>query len=301
MGLKVRFHGVRGSHPVPGPDTLKFGGNTSCVEICAGEKTIILDAGTGIIPLGKRIVRENGAQKEILVTLIFSHTHHDHTQGFPFFQPAYLPRCKLFMFGPKTFLEDLETTLAYAMISPFFPVQLDEMPALKTICTVDGSSVIIVPPDEGAPKLYNLHHDNFETPPGTTVIRCLSSKAHPNGVMIYRIERNGKSLVYATDVEGYIGGDTRLIKFAKGADLLIHDAQYDPDEYVGLKGIPHQSWGHSTPQMAVEIARKAGVGKLILFHHDPDHDDEKILRMEEEAKREFPNTIAAYEGLEITL
>ncbi|HEX29779.1 TPA: MBL fold metallo-hydrolase [Candidatus Poribacteria bacterium] len=301
MSLKIRFYGVRGSHPVPGPSTLRFGGNTSCVEVRADRRIIILDAGTGIIPLGKEIVRENGNRKEMLITLIFSHTHHDHTQGFPFFQPAYMPKCKLFMFGPRTFLEDLESTLEHAMISPFFPVQLKEMPALKTIRSINSSQVIILPSEDKAPELHNLHHDEFDIPRGAVVIRCLQSKAHPNGVMIYRIEQEGKSLVYATDVEGYVGGDTRLIDFARGTDLLIHDAQYEMDEYVGVGGTPHQSWGHSTPQMAAEVARKANVGRLVLFHHDPDHDDEKILQMEKEAKREFPKTIAAYEGLEITL
>jgi len=187
------------------------------------------------------------------------------------------------------------------MISPFFPVQLKEMPALKTIRSINSSQVIILPSEDKAPELHNLHHDEFDIPRGAVVIRCLQSKAHPNGVMIYRIEQEGKSLVYATDVEGYVGGDTRLIDFARGTDLLIHDAQYEMDEYVGVGGTPHQSWGHSTPQMAAEVARKANVGRLVLFHHDPDHDDEKILQMEKEAKREFPKTIAAYEGLEITL
>ena len=129
---------------------------------------------------------------------------------------------------------------------------------------------------------------------GEFKIRAMKSHAHPKGgVMVYCVEKEGKKVVYATDTEGYVGADTKLINFAEGADLLIHDAQYTMEEYT--RGC--QGFGHSTPEMAAEVARRAKVGKLILFHHDPGHNDAKIEEIERKARKIFPDTIAAYEGL----
>ncbi len=297
----VRFRGVRGSYPVPGPTTTGVGGNTSCVEIWAGGHLIIIDAGTGIIGLGKDLVKkhlQNG--KPIIATMLLSHTHHDHTQGFPFFDPAYLGTSVLYMFGPKTFYEDVEEALARAMLAPSFPVALDELKSLKVISNLDEWEVVILDGDSDI-LVRNIYRDERVVPPTAVQISLLKSYAHPKGgVSVYKIKWSGKSIVYASDTESYVGGDIRLINFAKDVDLLIHDAQYTREEYVG-EPLPKQGWGHSTPEMATAVAKAARVKQLVLFHHDPTHDDDTLAHIEKEAQKAFPNTILAYEGLTVEL
>jgi phosphoribosyl 1,2-cyclic phosphodiesterase len=297
----VRFWGVRGSYPVPGQLTANVGGNTSCVEVRANGHLIILDAGTGIINLGHALEQEREVVDGLLVaTILFSHTHHDHTQGFPFFVPAYSARSVLYMFGLRTFYEDIEEALRRSMLAPAFPVALEELKSLKIISNIEESEAIVL--ERGCkPRLRNLHRDEINVTGNDVKIAALRSYAHPTGgVNLYRIEWQGKSLVYATDTESYVGGDTRLIRFTQGADLLIHDAQYTHQEYAGGK-VPRQGWGHSTPQMAAEIARAAGVGRLVLFHHDPTHGDEVLDQIEASAREVFPNSLLAREGLTLTL
>jgi ribonuclease BN (tRNA processing enzyme) len=140
------------------------------------------------------------------------------------------------------------------------------------------------------------------TLPEAVVVRLMKSYAHPGGVYVYRIEWRGRSLVYATDTEGYVGMDRRLAAFAKGADVLIHDAQYSEEQYRGLKGfMPTQGYGHSTPQMACEVAAAAGVKRLALFHHDPNYDDESVHDLEEQARATFKTAFSAREGLQVEL
>lgn len=299
--LRVRFWGVRGSHPTPGPRTVEVGGNTACVEVRAGPHLLILDAGTGIIGLGDELVRERRATgKPIVAHIFYTHTHHDHIQGFPFFKPAYLGDTICYMYGPGSLQLDLEGTLSSAMLPPTFPVQLHEMSALKLIHTVNETQVIVIPPS-GEPMVRNAYRDAVRTGPEDVRVDVLRSYAHPHhGVLIYRITWRGYSLVYATDTEGYHGGDQRLIAFARAADLLIHDAQYTEEEY-GAPQFPKQGWGHSTPEMAIGIARAAGIGRLVLFHHDPAHDDAHVRAMERAAQTLFPSCIAAYEGLTLTI
>jgi phosphoribosyl 1,2-cyclic phosphodiesterase len=299
--FQVRFWGVRGSYPVPGHLTANVGGNTSCIEIRANGHLIILDAGTGIINLGQALEREYEARDELLVaTILFSHTHHDHTQGFPFFGPAYWGKSVLYMFGPRTFYEDIEEALRRSMLAPAFPVALEELKSLKIISNIEESEAIIL--ERGRePKLRNLYRDQSIPPENAVRITVLRRHSHPKGgVLVYKIEWQGKSLIYATDTESYAGGDTRLIRFAQGAELLIHDAQYTHQEYVG-GNVPKQGWGHSTPDMAVGIAQMAEVGQLVLFHHDPAHGDEILTEMETNARATFPSTILAREGLTLTL
>jgi len=297
----VRFWGVRGSYPVPGPLTLNVGGNTSCVEVRADGHLIILDAGTGIINLGQALAQEYEASDELLVaTVLFSHTHHDHTQGFPFFKPAHWGQSVLYMFGPRTFYEDIEEALRRSMLAPASPVALDELKSLKIISNVEETEAIVL--ERGRdPRQFNLYRHQVTPSQDAVQITTLRSFAHPkNGVHIYRIEWRGKSLVYATDTESYVGGDVRLVRFAQGADLLIHDAQYTESEYAG-GDVPTQGWGHSTPDMAATVARMAGVGQLVLFHHDPGHSDEVLAEMEASARGAFPNTILAREGMTLVL
>jgi len=293
--LKVRFWGVRGSYPTPGAGTVKYGGNTASVEICAGERTIILDAGTGIIPLGHELARSKRASE---ILLLFSHLHHDHTQGFPFFVPAYMPNSKLHIYGPDGTHESMKNVLEHNQSSETFPISLRDMSSSKDIQSVRESQVIVW--DEAGVRVAE---STVGLSDEAVVIRIHKSYAHPGGVFGYRITWCGQSIVYATDTEGYVGTDKRLVKFAKDADALIHDAQYLDEHYWGqLEGLPAtQGYGHSTVTMACEVAASTHTGRLILFHHDPSYSDEILAGMERTAKSLFTDSVAAYEGLEFSL
>ena len=302
--LRVKFWGVRGSHPTPGAGTVKYGGNTACVEITSGGKTLILDAGTGIIPLGRDLARRSATQKRPLeVTLLFSHLHHDHTQGFPFFAPAYMPNAKLNIFGPGVSPENLEKVLENNQSPSTFPVGLREMASSKDIRSLRESQVIVW--DEAGVRVTDIVPVGEADTKGddeALVVLIHRSYAHPGGVYAYRVNWQGRSIVYATDTEGYIGTDRRLVRFAHETDLLIHDAQYVEEHYRGqMAGFPStQGYGHSTATIACEVAAAAEVGMLVLFHHDPAYDDSMIDGIEREARAQFENTLAANEGLELT-
>ena len=293
--MKVKFWGARGSYPTPGANTVKYGGNTASVEVQAGNRTIVLDAGTGIIPLGRELARTKRAGE---VLLLFSHLHHDHTQGFPFFVPAYMPNAKLHIYGPDGTHESLKNVLEHNQSSETFPVSLRDMSSTKDIQSVRESQVIVW--DEDGVRVAESASGLSEE---AVVIRIHKSYAHPGGVFVYRITWHGKSIVYATDTEGYVGTDKRLVKFAKDTNVLIHDAQYLDEHYWGgLEGFPStQGYGHSTVTMACEVAASVSAGQLVLFHHDPAYSDEMVAGMERSAKNMFPDSVAAYEGLEIVL
>lgn len=283
--MQIKFWGVRGSHAVPGPDTLEFGGNTPCVQITAGDHLLILDAGTGIIGLGKHLAAQAAQTGQpVTADILFSHYHHDHIEGYPFFVPAYMPNSRLTLYGPTLAGHTIETILIENQRPPLFPVTFDEMRANIAIHTIqDGET---------------LHLGG-----GEIVIYSLRSYAHPGGVFMYRIEYAGQAVVYATDIEGYIGTDRRLVAFAQGADLLIHDAQYSLDHYQGQRDgcMTTQGFGHSTALMACEVAEAAGVQQLVLFHHDPSYTDDIIRQTEIQARAHFAGAIAGYDGLTITL
>jgi len=302
--LKVKFWGVRGSYPTPGAGTVKYGGNTACVEIRAGERTIILDAGTGIIPLGRELARTTPAlaggarERAGELLLLFSHLHHDHTQGFPFFVPAYMPNAKLHIFGPDGTHESMKNVLERNQSSETFPIGLRDMSSTKDIQAVRESQVIVW--DETGVRVAESAIGLGDE---AVIIRIHKSYAHPGGVYVYRITWHGKSVVYATDTEGYVGTDRKLVHFAKDADVLIHDAQYLEEHYWGqLEGFPStQGFGHSTVKMACEVAAASEAGQLILFHHDPSYSDDMVAGMERTAKSLFADSVAAYEGLEIVI
>ncbi len=302
--LTLKFWGVRGSHPVPGDSAMQFGGNTPCIEITArnGQRThtIILDAGTGIIPLGRKLAACAGQSGSPLeATLLFTHLHHDHTQGFPFFVPTFLPTARLNIVVPDIYEFDPTEVLTSVMASPKFPVAFHQTGSVKTIHRLRETGVALVSEEGVVVHPYAPVHKD----PNAVTIRAMRSYAHPQHVLVYRIEWGGTTIVHATDTEGYVHGDQRLSRFVRGADVLIHDAQYTEEHYLGLKpGLPAtQGYGHSTPRMACEVARTADVGQLFLFHHDPNYDDKAINGMVARARQYFPNTQAAREGLEITL
>ena len=299
----VRFRGVRGSYPAPGSGTVRYGGNTSCVEVRAGNQLIILDAGTGIIGLGNEMMSKYAGTMDepVALSIFFSHTHHDHTQGFAFFKPAYLPTTICNLYGPGVRGTELEKGLSWAMVSPYFPVALSDLSSVLNIKSLHDSEVVLFEESCKTPKVMNYFRDNHVQVPFHVRVRVMHSLAHPNGgVFVYRIEMDGKSLVYATDTEGYSGGDQKLIRFAKGTDLLIHDSQYMPNDYV-QGPVVVQGYGHSTVDMAAEVASKAGAKKLALFHYDPVYDDSTVERMEKRAQDIFKDSFASHEGLEIEL
>jgi phosphoribosyl 1,2-cyclic phosphodiesterase len=303
--LRIKFWGVRGSYPTPGAGTVKYGGNTACVEINAGGRTIILDAGTGIIPLGRELAKRAIQEKRGLeLMILFSHLHHDHTQGFPFFTPAYFPNTRLHIFGPGGTPETLKHVLEHNQSAETFPLSLRDMSAAKTIESVRESQVIVWDEEnirvvESGSGLALSRAEGLS--PEAVVIRIHKSYAHPGGVYVYRISWRGKSVVYATDTEGYVGMDRKLVAFARDTDVLIHDAQYSEEHYRGqLAGFPStQGYGHSTAAMACEVAAAAETGELVLFHHDPAYADDFVAAQESTAQKLFPDSRAAYEGLEI--
>lgn len=300
----VRFRGVRGSYPSPGPQTSRIGGNTPCIEVRAGGHVIALDAGTGIIGLGADLVREYWARPaesrgRLHCTVVLTHMHHDHIQGYPFFSPLYMPQTKVHVYGPRMLREDLAAVLSGAMVAPYFPVDAESLACERTIRNITELDAIVFRPSSDSPEPEVMPANHVLHAPDLIVIRAYHSLNHPRGgCFLYRIDYAGRRLVYATDTEGYVGGDTRLIRFAEGADVLIHDAQYRHHEYVeGLK----QGWGHSTVEMAIDVAQQAKAKQLVLFHHAPTNDDDTILAIESEAQALFPASLVAYEGLTIEL
>jgi phosphoribosyl 1,2-cyclic phosphodiesterase len=302
--FRVTFWGVRGSHPISGKDVLLFGGNTTCLEVTIGEYSIIIDAGTGIIKLGQKMLSEHfekGSTKPLEATLLFTHLHHDHTQGLPFFAPLYLGYSSLYLFGPRNFEDELSVTLERSMIPPNFPVDFYHSNSVKEITTIKENNLILLDTKNPVPNAINRYFDHATLKDTTILVRILNDHSHPvNGVLIYRIEYGGRSVVFATDVEGFQYGDAKLIQFAKDADLLIHDAQYSREQYCALP-TPRQGFGHSTPEMAIEVAKKAGVKSLALTHHDPGSTDTFLKRNQSKYRRRFKDLFYTREGMSVTL
>lgn len=302
--FSVQFWGVRGSYPTPGATTLRYGGNTPCIELQINQHTIILDAGTGIIPLGRDLMRRaRTSQRSVEAVILFSHLHHDHSQGFPFFAPAFLPSSRLHLFGPDFMNSSPKVMLGEMMNPPYFPLRLDELNAWLSFATLREPDMVLIGESVGGVALCAAVDEVNYNDPDLIKIKVLRSYAHPNGILHYRIEWRGYAVVYATDTEGYVNGDQRLSRFARGASLLIHDAQYTDEHYMGLTpGLPNtQGFGHSTINIACQAARSAGVQKLALFHHAPEYDDDALDRIAEVANKCLPGTVLAREGWQIDL
>ncbi|MCD6460510.1 MBL fold metallo-hydrolase [bacterium] len=301
--FEVIIRGCRGSYPKPGKDTIIYGGNTTCTEVKIGNCLIIFDAGTGIITLGQELCRKKKKNNQpIYVNIFFTHIHHDHTEGLPFFEPAYFSSTSLNIFGPSVFQDPLVDVLSQAMLPPFFPVEFSEMKSRKLVQELSDGDTVVCSPETGMPKNIIFSKEQTKKISGNDIqIRCLKGYAHPKvGIYIYSVLWQGKKLIFATDTEGYAGGDQRLIKFAEHADLLIHDAQFTSELYTDIRS-PKQGWGHSTVEMAVEVAEKSGVEKLVLTHHDPNDTDEQVLAKEKYAKTLFNNVECAVEDKKYSL
>ena len=280
--MRITFWGVRGSIPSPGPDTVEFGGNTSCVEVRVDKTILIFDGGTGLRMLGKKLAKE----MPITAHVFFSHVHWDHIQGFPFFDPAFVPGNSIHLYGGNNVSRTLEETLAGQMDHPSFPVHLSQMAAAMTFHDLTEGQALAL-----------------EGTSGSKIKVTSGAGNHPNGVWAYRVDHDGRSVVYATDTEHYDQVDPILVKLAANADVLIYDAQYTPEEYTGTAGTggPKKGWGHSTFEEAAKLARAANVKRLVLYHHDPMQSDTAVREKERRAREHFAETIAAYEGLTIDL
>ena len=266
----MKFWGVRGSIPTPGPTTLLYGGNTSCIEIRAAGQIVILDAGTGLRLLGRELLAEFGEQP-LDLTLLLTHTHWDHIQGLPFFLPVYQSNNHLRILGYEGARLGLETVLSSQMESPFFPIGLKEVPANI--------------------QIEELKDWDFSLG-GVHVQACYAF--HPGVCVGYKLSVAGRAVAFFPDNElrhdqrgattsgshairdpiAARNGEHKLAEFVRGVDVLVMDSQYDAEEYER-----HIGWGHGCVDEVVALAIEAQAKRLYLFHHDPNHDDAKISEM----------------------
>ena len=305
--FKIKFRGVRGSYPIANKDYLEYGGNTSCVEVRVNGHLIILDAGTGLIDIGNELMEEyisSGAtpeqRKPINATVLLSHIHQDHIQGFTFFRPLHIPTSRIDVYGNVSYEETLSDELANLLFGKSFPLDLGDIAGNLNINDITDTDGIILRANE-PPIIKRIETDTDKIPQDDEVlITCYRSYAHPQeGVIIYKIAYKDKTLVYATDKESYLGGDKKLANFARGCNLIIHDAQYTTEDYLN-PFVPKQGYGHSTFDMAIECQKQVGAEKLVFFHFDPSYDDKK-LNIIKQHYSELENVQLAYEGLEIEL
>ena len=275
--MRVKFWGVRGSTPTPQAENMRYGGNTSCVEVRVGEQLYIFDCGTGFRVLGQQLRDEFGEKKLPLSAHVFvSHFHWDHIQGIPFFRPLYDRADSQFLFHCSSRTRSLKQVMDEQMASPYFPVNLSQMQAQQ--------------------KFYDIDSGRLNLENGVQI--QTSWLNHPQGCMGFRMETKDGVLVYATDNEpGDAAFDKSVRKLAEGADVLIYDAQYLPEEYAAEK----RGWGHSHWREAVNIVMESGAKELVLFHHDPDHTDVVIDKIVHDARNYYPKVRAAAEGMEIQI
>jgi phosphoribosyl 1,2-cyclic phosphodiesterase len=267
--VRLKFWGVRGSTPTPQIENLKFGGNTSCLEIrTVDNECVIFDAGSGIRGLGQTLMQE--AKGTPISTKIFlTHFHWDHIQGIPFFAPLYGPKNHISFLSGSTG-RPLQETIEGQMSQPYFPIDFAQVAATRDFHQIESGGAVQA---------------------GSLTVRPFPLN-HPQGASGYRIECNGVVIVYATDFEhGVRESDAILCEYSQNANILICDTQYTPAEYE-----THRGWGHSTWENAVLLARDARAEHLILFHHDPVHDDQTMMRISQDARIQFENTTAAWEG-----
>lgn len=258
--MKVTCWGTRGSIPAPGPDTVRYGGNTTCVELRLRDKTcMIFDAGTGIRKLGMWLLKQG---EPIQTSIFFTHAHWDHIQGFPFFSPAYTPGNHLTVFGHPQIGHTVRELLTHQMEETHFPAKLSSMQAVIDFVDLGRHSVCRA----------------------DAIVSCMPIN-HPGGAVGFRVEEQGRVFVFIPDNDLVSMAHpifTHIVRFCKDADLLIHDAHFTPEEYDS-----HPGWGHSTYVQAVHLALEAGVRRLMLFHHAPEHNDAKVDQIVGAAREEI--------------
>ncbi|MGF1492722.1 MAG: MBL fold metallo-hydrolase [Microcoleaceae cyanobacterium] len=273
----IHFWGVRGSIACPGSETVRYGGNTSCVEMRVDSERLIFDGGTGLRVLGQSML----SQIPVKAHIFFTHAHWDHIQGFPFFIPAFIPSNAFRIYGaiaPNT--STVQQRLNDQMLHPNFPVPLQTMQAdLQFFDVVIGEPIEISPAIKIETALLN----------------------HPGEAVGYRVNWKGYSAAYVTDTEHFHDHlDENVLFLARDADVMIYDATYTNEEYYSEKS-SKVGWGHSTWQEAVKVAKAAKVKRLVIFHHDPLHNDDFLDNVGEQVAKQFPNSLMAREGLTIQL
>jgi phosphoribosyl 1,2-cyclic phosphodiesterase len=274
--FSVHFWGVRGSIACPGAETVRYGGNTPCIEMRVNGQRLIFDGGTGLRVLGQSLL----AQMPVEAHMFFTHSHWDHIQGFPFFTPAFIKGNCFHIYGaiaPNG--STVEQRLNDQMLHPNFPVPLQIMGADLRFYDVEVGKPIEI---------------------GDVVIEAAPLN-HPGEAVGYRVSWQDYAVAYVTDTEHFPDRiDESVLWLARQADVLIYDATYTDEEYYSPKS-SKVGWGHSTWQEAVKVAEAAGVKKLVIFHHDPLHNDDHLDQIGEQVARVFPNSLMAWEGLEIQL
>src|ERR1043166_2385934 len=297
---RLKLWGVRGSIPVPGPGTVRYGGNTACVEIRADGELIILDAGSGIRELGLALEKEFGSQP-INLSLLITHAHWDHIQGFPFFVPSYNDKNQIRIFGYNGADSGLQEILKGQMATPFFPIALYDLPGRIQFETPESMEFKI-----GKVRVHALRMNHPGICVGYRIVTSKGSIAYLPDNETYdalKLHSSGSEALNPEQTKKRAQKDRAdLVKFLKGADVLILDSQYTDEEYQA-----HVGWGHGSLSSGISLAADAGVRKLILFHHDPSHDDKAIDNMVEIARKlaaKIKNGLeveGAREGAELTL
>jgi ribonuclease BN (tRNA processing enzyme) len=280
--MSLTFFGVRGSYPVPGKSTQRYGGNTSSIVFEIKGQTVIFDAGTGIIQAGHYLSqRPEGSGK---IHLFLSHLHVDHIQGLPFFKPLYNPQVEVIIHCPESEGSSFRQAIEALFLPPYSPITLNGIKARLSF----------------QPLAPGPEQNSIQLDPDI-VVSHVKHDSHPRlGVIIYQIAQGGRRVVYSTDVESPDGFDSAISHFIAGADILIHDSQYLDSDYINA-GNSKKGYGHSTVSMAVRNAGKCGVKKLFLFHFDPEYPDEKLEKMLIQARQKFKNTFLAKEQKKIKL
>ena len=272
----VKFWGVRGSIPTPGKTTVRYGGNTSCIEMIVGGRRLIFDGGTGLQELGKDLMQDLPDE----LYMFFTHYHWDHIQGFPFFTPAFIPGHKLKIYGSVPENGDsLRKHFIERVLHPNSPIPLDKLTETIEFTDIKCGTT------------FELDDIKIETGPLN----------HPNTAMGYRITWNGKSVFYCTDTEHLPDGmDEHVLELAQGADMLIYDAMYTDEEYHDPKS-PKIGGGHSTWQEGVKVVKAANVKTFVVFHHDPNHGDDFLDALVPVVQAEHENSVVAQEGLTVAV
>jgi phosphoribosyl 1,2-cyclic phosphodiesterase len=273
--LTVRFWGVRGSIPTPGHNTVIYGGNTSCLEIRADERLVIVDMGSGVHLLGEWLIENDLKNKgKIKADILLTHTHYDHVMGFPMFNPIYTPGTELNVIGPTSLEDDdLKSIIENQLSTQYWPVQVDRLAA--------------------AIKYTEIKETTVDLGDGLTVRSKFLN--HPIPCFGYRINYKGKSIVTVYDHEFFLTAEEneKVRQFIKGADIVIHDSQYKQEEYPD-----HVGWGHCTYEQVIQYTTGMDIKKLIFFHHDPARKDSELEHIEKNyANNMEPKIIAAKEGL----
>ncbi len=278
MSIKVKFWGVRGSIATPGAEYVEFGGNTSCVEMTCGDRRLIFDAGTGIRQVGEQYF----AQGIKSASIYLSHSHWDHINGFPFFEPGLAEGFTFDIWAghllPHHTIQDI---LAGQMTQPFFPVPIEIMKSSMSFHDFNAGETL----------------DGGTDGDGKPIVLKTTPLNHPNGATGYRVEYDGTAACYITDVEHFVGKtDEALVEFVRDAGLMVYDSMYDDNSFEGKV-----SWGHSTWQEAIRIAKAANVKQVAIFHHDPKNNDEFMHGVEKKAQAEFEGAFVARELMEVAV